>query len=32
VLAVVEHDQQMPCMKLLGECVRQRLFDSLVDA
>ena len=31
VLAIVEHNQQMPCMKLLGERVGQRLLGSLVD-
>ncbi len=31
MLAIVEHDQQMPCLKLLGERVGQRLSGSLVD-
>ena len=32
VLAVVEHDQQVPGTELLGERVRQRLLGSRVDA
>jgi hypothetical protein len=31
VLAIVEHDQQVPCMKVLGKRVGQRLSESLVD-
>jgi len=31
MLAIVEHDQQVPSIKLLGERVGQRLFGSLVD-
>jgi hypothetical protein len=32
VLTIVEHDQQLPRTKLLGERVGQRLFGSLEDA